>query len=222
MGDPSFVTQIEVASDVAAELNAVGFTDAQEIGQGGFGVVYRCRQVTLERVVAVKVLTVGMDEDRARFVREQHAMARLTSHPNIVPVLQVGETESGHPFLVMPYCGQGNIQERISRLGALEVAEVLRLGVKMAGALACAHQAEIVHRDVKPANILYTDYGEPALGDFGIARTGGGFETAAGVFVGSPAFAAPEVLSGRAAQPGVGCVRVGCHPVHGVDRSLGL
>ncbi len=187
-----------VSGGVASELAASGFADGQEIGRGGFGVVYRCRQVALERVVAVKVLTVRLDQDRARFAREQHAMARLTSHPNIVPVLQVGETTSGHPFLVMPYCGQGNIHERIHRLGALDVAEVLRLGVKMAGALACAHRAEIVHRDVKPANILYTDYGEPALGDFGIARTGGdGFETAAGVFVGSPAFAAPEVLSGQ-------------------------
>ena len=97
-----------------------------------------------ERVVAVKVLTVELDEDRARFVREQQAMARLTGHPNIVPVLQVGETASGHPFLVMPYCGQGSIQERIDRLGVLEVAEVLRLGVKMAGALGvCASGARL-------------------------------------------------------------------------------
>src|SRR5271154_5932884 len=83
----------DVSGGEASELAAAGFVDGQEIGRGGFGVVYRCRQVALERVVAVKVLTVGMDEDRARFVREQHAMARLTSHPNIVPVLQVGETE---------------------------------------------------------------------------------------------------------------------------------
>ncbi len=181
---------------IASELAAVGFADAREIGRGGFGVVYRCRQVALERVVAVKVLTLGLAEDRARFVREQQAMARLTGHPNIVAVLEVGETGSGHPFLVMPYFGQGNIQGRIDRLGAFEVAEVLRLGAKMAAALACAHQVQIVHRDVKPANIMYTDYGEPALGDFGIARTGSGFETGAGVFIGSPAFAAPEMLAG--------------------------
>ncbi len=197
VGDDLFATQHDAGSDIAAELGAAGFEGAREIGRGGYGVVYRCRQVALQRVVAVKVLTVKREEGRARFVREQQAMAQLTGHPNIVPVLKVGETASGRPFLVMPYCAQGCIQQRIARLGVLEVAEVLRLGVKMAGALACAHQAQIVHRDIKPANILYTDYGEPALGDFGIARTAGGFETAAGVLAGSPAFIAPEILSGE-------------------------
>ncbi len=196
MGVDLSATQHDVGG-IVAELSAAGFEDAREVGRGGYGVVYRCRQVGLRRVVAVKVLTVKREEDRARFVREQQAMAQLTGHPNIVPVLQVGETASGRPFLVMPYCAQGCIQQRIARLGVLEVAEVLRLGVKMAGALACAHRAQIVHRDIKPANILYTDYGEPALGDFGIARTAGGFETAAGVLAGSPAFIAPEILSGE-------------------------
>jgi serine/threonine-protein kinase PknK len=180
---------------IAAELAALGFEGAVQTSEGGFGVVYRCRQVALDRVVAIKVLTAGFEEDRARFLREQKAMATLTGHPHIVPVLQAGETASGHSFLVMPYCEQGSIQERIDRLGVLGVAEVLRIGVKLAGALACAHRVEIVHRDVKPANILYTDYGEPALCDFGIARTPGGFKTARGVFTGSPAFTAPEILS---------------------------
>ncbi len=182
---------------IVAELAAAGFEGGVEVGRGGFGTVYRCRQVTLQRVVAVKVLKVRFDDERARFGREQLAMARLTGHPSIVPVLHVGEIASGYPFLVMPYCGQGSIQQRIGRLGALPVAEVLRLGVKMAAALACAHAVDIVHRDVKPANILYTDYGEPALGDFGIARVVGGFQTEAGVFSGSPAYAAPEILAGE-------------------------
>jgi serine/threonine-protein kinase PknK len=195
--DDLFATQHDVGGDIAAELSAAGFEDAREIGRGGYGVVFRCRQVAPKRVVAVKLLTVKRAEGRARFVREQRAMAQLTGHPNIVPVFEVGETESGRPFLVMPYCAQGCIQQRIARLGVLEVAEVLRLGVKIAGALATAHRAQIVHRDVKPANILYTDYGEPALGDFGIARTAGGFETATGVVAGSPAFIAPEILSGE-------------------------
>jgi serine/threonine-protein kinase PknK len=198
VGDDLFATRRDAGSTVAADaqLEAAGFEDAEEIGRGGYGVVYRCRQVALKRVVAVKLLTKELDEGRARFVREQQTMAQLTGHPNIVPVLQVGETAFGFPFLVMPHCAQGCIQERIARLGVLEAAEVLRLGVKMAGALACAHRAQIVHRDIKPANILYTDYGEPALCDFGIAHMHGAYHTDAGVLSGTPAFLAPELLRG--------------------------
>src|SRR5262249_59262702 len=132
---------------------------------GGFGIVYRCCQAGLDRAVAVKVLTAELDQNRERFLREQRAMGRLTGHPNIVGVLQVGETESGYPYLVMQYHRQGSLEARIRRVGPLPLEEVLRLGVKMAGALATAHRVGILHRDIKPANILYTDYGEPALSD---------------------------------------------------------
>ncbi|WP_233213315.1 protein kinase domain-containing protein [Mycobacterium hubeiense] len=181
---------------VVTELSAAGFTDADEIGRGGFGIVYRCTQTALDRTVAVKVLTAGLDDNRERFLREQRAMGRLTGHPNIVGVLQVGETASGYPYLVMQYHPQGSLEARIRRLGARPLDEVLRLGVKIAGALESAHRLGVVHRDVKPANILLTDYGEPALSDFGIAHISGGFTTAAGTFTGSPAFTAPEILSG--------------------------
>jgi non-specific serine/threonine protein kinase len=177
-------------------LLAAGFEDAVEIGRGGFGVVYRCRQVGLDRVVAVKVLTADLHEHRARFAREQRAMGRLTGHPNIVAVLQVGETSNGQPFLVMPYHAQGCLTDRIRESGVLPLEEVLRVGVKIAGALACAHRVGIVHRDIKPGNILLTDYGEPALSDFGIAHIEDGYRTESGAFVGSPAFSAPEVLGG--------------------------
>src|SRR5690242_16542859 len=93
----SLKTQRDVGSTVVPELAAAGFEVSEEIGRGGFGVVYRCTQAALDRTVAVKVLTAQHDEDRERFVREQQAMGRLTGHPNIVAVLQVGETESGHP-----------------------------------------------------------------------------------------------------------------------------
>ena len=103
--DP-FATQRDVARSVTAELAAAGF-EAPEIGRGGFGVVYRCTEATLDRTVAVKVLTVDLDEEnRTRFVREQRAMGRLTGHPNIVNVLQVGVTDNGLPFIVMPYYPQ--------------------------------------------------------------------------------------------------------------------
>ena len=116
--------------------------------------------------------------------------------PNIVPVLQVGETHDGHPYLVMPYCRRGCIQDDIDRLGRLPLEEVLRLGVKIAAALDSAHRLDILHRDVKPANVLLTDYGEPALTDFGIAHMSGSFKTVSGVLTGSPAFIAPEILRG--------------------------
>jgi non-specific serine/threonine protein kinase len=196
MDNDPFQTQRDVGPAVVSDLSAAGFEDAAEIGRGGFGIVYRCSQVALDRIVAVKVLTAGLDANRERFLREQRAMGRLTGHPNIVGVLQVGETESGYPYLVMQCHRHGSVEARIRGLGLLPLDEVLRLGVKMAGALETAHRLGILHRDVKPANILLTDYGEPALSDFGIAHISGGFKTAAGTFIGSPAFTAPEILSG--------------------------
>ncbi|MGW4773488.1 protein kinase domain-containing protein [Nocardia sp. NPDC004278] len=196
--DPS-KTQRDVIPAVTAELADAGFTAAEEIGRGGFGVVYRCDQVALDRTVAVKVLTAALDEEnRERFVREQRAMGRLTGQPSILDVLQVGTTTSGLPYLVMPYYPQGSLDARIRRHGPLSAVETLRVGVKLAGALETAHRLGILHRDVKPANVLITDYGEPALADFGIARIPGGFHTATGTVAGSPAFTAPEVLAGEA------------------------
>ncbi|WP_330249278.1 protein kinase [Nocardia sp. NBC_00565] len=191
-------TQRDVSTPVVTELGVAGFEDAVEIGRGGFGVVYRCTQVALDRIVAVKVLTTELDEEnRARFLREQRAMGRLTGHPNIVTVLQAGTTASGRPYLVMPYHPLDSLDTRIREQGPLPVEAVLWLGVKIAGALESAHRLGIVHRDVKPGNILLTDYGEPLLTDFGIARVTGGFQTAAGTLTGSPAFTAPEVLEGE-------------------------
>ena len=199
--DP-FATQRDVSGSVTAELATAGFEDAQEIGRGGFGVVYRCTQAALDRTVAVKVLTADLDEEnRARFLREQRAAGRLTGHPNIVTVLHAGVTDNGRPFIVMPYHAQGSLDARIRRHGPLPLDEALRIGVKMAGALETAHRLGILHRDVKPGNILLTDYGEPTLTDFGIAHIAGGFETTAGVVKGSPAFTAPEVVAGEPPSP---------------------
>lgn len=193
--DP-FKTQHDLDIDVVAELSAAGLTDAEEIGRGGFGVVYRCTQSVLDRVVAVKILTCDLEESRERFFREQRAMGRLTGHPNIVGILEVGETATGRPYLIMPYCSAGSLDKQLRRDGPLPLDGVLRLGVRMAGALETAHRADVLHRDVKPGNILITDYGDLALTDFGIAHLAGGFQTATGTVTGSPAFTAPEVLGG--------------------------
>lgn len=198
----SYATQRGLGPDIPAELRGVGFDDVAEIGRGGFGIVYRCVQPMLDRTVAVKVLTSDLDPDNLdRFVREQRAMGRLSGHPHIVQIHEIGTTASGRPFIVMPFHAKDSLEALIRKHGPLNWREMLTIGVKLAGALDAAHRVGTLHRDVKPANILLSDYGEPQLTDFGIARITGGFETATGLITGSPAFTAPEVLEG--AQPTV-------------------
>ena len=199
--DP-FATQRDPGGGVVEELAEAGFDDAQEVGRGGFGVVYRCRQRSLRRTVAVKVLTAALDTDgRERFLREQIAMGQLSGHPHIVNIHQVGVTDTGRPFIVMQFHGTGSIDAALRRSGPVEWKQALRYGIKLAGALETAHRREILHRDVKPGNVLLTDYGEPQLTDFGIARVAGGFRTTSGSITGSPAFTAPEILRGAEPDP---------------------
>ncbi len=187
---------------VVETLADAGFTDAREIGRGGFGIVYRCRQESLDRTVAVKVLRTILDpDDLERFLREQRAMGRLSGHPNICNVLQAGTIDENRPYLVMHYHPHDSLETRIRRHGALPWPEAVRMGVKVAGALETAHRADVLHRDVKPGNILVTEYGEPQLTDFGIAHVADGFRTTTGMITGSPAFTAPEVLRGEQPTP---------------------
>ena len=191
-----------VATQLASSLAAAGFEGAREIGRGGFGVVYRCTEVSLGRTVAIKVLASDLDEaNRERFLREGYAMGRLSGHPNIVNILQVGVTDAGRPYIVMPYHAADSLALRLRREGPLPWPEVLKIGVKLCGALETAHRADTLHRDIKPANVLVNDYGEPQLTDFGIAHIAGGYETATGFFTGTIAYTAPEVLGG--AKPAV-------------------
>src|SRR5882757_6343733 len=171
--DP-YATQGDLVPEIPAELRGAGFDDVTEIGHGGFGVVYRCVQTSLDRTVAVKVLSSDLDPDNVdRFMREQRAMGRLSGHPHIVQILEVGKTASGRPFIVMPYHAKDSLEALIRKHGPLDWSEALSICVKLAGALDAAHQVGTLHRDVKPANILLTDYGEPQLTDFGIARIAG-------------------------------------------------
>ncbi|MDT5136618.1 MAG: serine/threonine-protein kinase PknK, partial [Mycobacterium sp.] len=187
--------------EIVAELEAEGYHDAEPVGRGGFGVVYRCTEPSLDRAVAVKVLSSDQDDiELEQFAREQRAMGRVSGHPNIVPVLHGGLTFTGRPYIVMQYHRRNTLGAWIRDEGPLGVREALTIGVRLAGALETAHRAGVLHRDVKPANILLTDYGEPQLSDFGIARITGTRDSAPEVLAGSPSYTAPELFKGRPAS----------------------
>ncbi|WP_158079425.1 serine/threonine-protein kinase, partial [Actinomadura sp. CNU-125] len=180
-----------------------GYRVLEQVGEGGFSVVYRAHQERLDRMVALKVLSISAVDDASmrRFQRECKITGRLSGHPNIVTVLDTGTTSSGRPYIAMEYFEHGALSDRLAREGPLPVAEVLRVGVKTAGALAATHETDVLHRDVKPQNILLSRYGEPALADFGIARLVDSFDgTHTQAF--TPNHAAPEILQGS--PPGVG------------------
>ena len=176
-----------------------GIEDLVEIGRGGFATVYRAYQPAFRRTVAVKVLNeANLDElSQERFRRECQAMGLLSEHPNIVTVLDAGFLDSGQAYMVMPFMPAGSLQDKVRREGPLPWAEASRVAVKLAGALHAAHDAGVVHRDVKPANVLISEYGETKLADFGIARVAGAGETQSGVVTASLAYAPPEVIEGK-------------------------
>jgi tRNA A-37 threonylcarbamoyl transferase component Bud32 len=188
------------AAPVGAGEQVPGYGDLHRIGHGGFSVVYRAHQTGLDRVVALKVLSVEfIDVDiRRRFLREVRLTARLSGHPNVVTVLDSGMTEAGRPYIAMDYYEGGSLKDRLAADGPLSARDVLRIGVKIGGALDAAHHEGIVHRDVKPQNILLSRYGEPALADFGTARLTAALDASSRADALTPFHAAPEVLEGHA------------------------
>jgi serine/threonine-protein kinase len=171
----------------------------EKLGAGGMGAVYQARDEELGREVAVKVLrplaAVGEPprELIERFRREARAVA-LLSHANVVRVYDQG-MEGDFPYLVMELVGGPTLADRIAA-GPLEVREVRTLGIQIASALDAAHAAGIVHRDVKPSNVLQSGAGTWKLADFGIAHMSDSSLTITGQFLGTPAYAAPEMLEG--------------------------
>ncbi|MEV4563554.1 protein kinase [Nonomuraea sp. NPDC049419] len=179
--------------------DAPGYRVLDQVGQGGFAVVYRAYQERLDRVVALKVLSVDRVDQRTmrRFQRELQLTGRLTGHPNVVTVFDTGMTGSGKPYIAMDFFEHGSLRERVRNEGPLPVPDVLRAGVKLAGALAAVHEAGVLHGDIKPQNILISRYGEPAIADFGVARVVDAAEISATSQAFTPLHAAPEVLTGR-------------------------
>lgn len=143
------------------------------IGRGGMSIVYKGFDTTLERPVAVKVMhrEVARDNDHLeRFRREARAIAQLTS-PYVVGVIDAGEDEDGTPFMVLEYIAGETLKDRIKRLGRLPVTEAVAYAIEIARGLQAAHDGEIVHRDVKPQNVLLDEHGAARVTDFGIARS---------------------------------------------------
>ncbi len=148
-----------------------GLADLTPLGQGGFATVYRARQVQLGRDVAVKIdnRVLQTERDRRRFLREAQAAARLSGHPHVVSVHDANFTPQGTPYLVMELCTGGSLADLIRREGPLPAERVRQIGVQLADALAAAHAEGVLHRDIKPGNILLDRYGTAKLADFGLA-----------------------------------------------------
>lgn len=161
-----------------------GFTYVEPLGTGGFADVFLYEQEMPRRRVAVKVLLADRISSGAaqEFADEANVMAMLSTHPAIVTIYQAGVAGDGRPYLVMEYCPRPNLQLR-SRKEPFSVAEALRVGIQVAGAVETAHRAGVLHRDIKPANILVTEYNRPALTDFGIASTTGATGESSGMSI---------------------------------------
>ena len=172
------------------------------VGRGGMGEVWAARDLRLGRSVAVKLLSAHMASEadvRERFEAEARSAARL-SHPNVVQVFDSGDHD-GTPYLVMELLPGRTLADEVA-LGVLDPESVRRIGMEVLGALEASHQAGILHRDIKPGNVLLAADGRAKVGDFGIAKSTEGLNlTSTGMIVGTAAYLAPERVAGRPATP---------------------
>jgi eukaryotic-like serine/threonine-protein kinase len=174
-----------------------------KLGSGGMSTVYLARDETLDRAVAVKVMHREMSEQPdqlERFRQEARAVAKL-SHPNVVAVIDAGQ-DGGHPYIVFEYVEGETLKQRIKRLGPLDVREALAYTIEIARGLTVAHGRNMVHRDVKPQNVLIDAEGRAKVTDFGIARR---LEeegvTATGRVLGTTDYVSPEQAMGHGVDP---------------------
>jgi WD40 repeat protein len=182
----------------AARTSPPGYTIERELGTGGMGVVYLARQEGLERPVALKMIRPAMltgADELARFVQEARVLARLR-HPHIVQVFDIG-THQGQPFFSLEYCSGGSLARKLAGT-PLPARDAARLVEQLAGAVAAAHAEGVLHRDMKPSNVLIDASGAPKITDFGLAYrldADSGL-TRTGVILGTPAYMAPEQARG--------------------------
>jgi eukaryotic-like serine/threonine-protein kinase len=189
---------------VDTELLPSRYRNVTRVARGGMGDVYRATDTVLGRPVAVKLLSeryAANDDIRKRFTREALAAARLSSDPAIVTIYDVGES-NGRPFIVMQYVGGGSLEEVLRRDGAEPPQQALAWLESAAAALDYAHAHGVVHRDVKPANILLDEDGGVHVADFGVASAAGlDSLTQTGTILGTAGYLAPEQAEGRPAGP---------------------
>ena len=179
------------------------------IGRGGFGTVYRANDPDHGRDVAIKILpgTFG-DKERRRFDRERQTMGRLGAHPNIIAVHDSGYTDEGEGYIVMELATGGSLRDRLESDGPLPWDEAVSIMAAIAGAAQAAHDQGVLHRDIKPDNILIDQYGNPKLTDFGIASVASN-ATATSSTTATVAHAAPEILQGQTSTEAVDIYAVG-------------
>jgi WD40 repeat protein len=197
--------QLGVACGRIAAWPAVpGYEILGELGRGGMGVVYKAQQLGLKRLVALKMILAGAHagaDSLERFRREAEAIARL-QHPNIVQVHEVGE-HNGLPFFSLELCEGGSLAAKLKGT-PLPAREAAQLVVTLAGAVGAAHQRGVIHRDLKPGNVLLTADGTPKITDFGLAKKldEAAGQTQSGAILGTPSYMAPEQAGGKMKEIG--------------------
>jgi len=185
-----------------ARPHIAGLEILERIGRGATSQVFRARQLNTGQVVAVKILSAGLGQDKesvARFAREAETAARL-SHPNIVRVMEHGH-ERGRRYLVMEYVEGRSAAERLARLGPMDIPRAVETGIQAARGLHHAHLAGVIHRDVKPSNLLIHVDGAVKIADLGVAQTASADAPGAPGLVGTPAYAAPEQAAEDSVTP---------------------